>query len=343
VTLSGRHCVVVGSAPLVERVTIQATDYVVAVNGGISSCPIADAWVVNARSQHDAATAGAKAWLHRAMLEQGRGRRVGLLLLMSKGDGAELNTCRRLEQLGVQPSRQRAIDNEERRALETQAGARDSSMQRHALSLGMFAACWCFLQGAETVRLVGFSWTGGYAYLPDEPILMRGHEAGDKQALVRLSKKYGERLIHSLTKEKTMATAKTTSRPNGLRQAAASVRQKIARAAVTPAAERARKVQRQKDAKASGPKRGGARMVRATALTFYGNKRRKAGEVFALRDDSHFRESCMEDVAPGTEPTPAPLPDAAPEPGGTVNLQPNAADPIEGDPATGTDDNPLGV
>jgi hypothetical protein len=335
--LQGRHCVVVGSAPLQTRVTVNATDYVVAVNGGIASCPIVDAWVLNARSQQDAATCGSKAWLHRAMLEQGRGRRVEMLVLASKGAGAVFTAQHRLSGLRVSARRVRAIENDERREMETQAGARDGSMKEHALSLGLFAACWCFLEGAETVRLEGFSWAGGYAYLPDTPIPVRGHAAGDKQALGRLAARYPERLIHQLTKEPAMA--KPTSRP--LRDAAANVRKQVAKNATTPAAERAKKVKQDKDAKAAAaaaPRRR-ARMVRATAMTFYALKRRKPGEVFPLRDPADFRESCMEDVAPGTAPTPAApgRPSGAPPP-----LAPNGADVVDGE-QDDKGDNPLGV
>lgn len=337
-TLAGRHSVVIGSAPIAAPVTVNASDYVVAVNGGIANAPIADAWVVNARSASDPVVAGWKGQLHGLMLEQGRGRRLELLVLLEKGEGAVEHTTRRLTRLGVTWRDLLVIHNEERRRLETKAGARDGSMTAHALSAGMFGAAWCFLRGAETVRLEGFSWRGGYSYT-DASIATRGHEAGDKQALVRLEAHYGERLIHTL-KEKVMAkrhpkTAKATPTSKAAKSAA--------RAATTPAVERARKkaanvAATAERAVAKVPKR---LMVKATEMTYYGERRRRAGEVFQLRTESDFRESCME-WADGAKPSPRPTVENA-RPG---RLKPNAADLEDDDAAPAGKpgaNNPLGV
>lgn len=130
--------------------------------------------------------------------------------------------------------------------------------------------------------------------------------------------------------------AKPTSRPLP-HNAAAKTRQQAAKAATTPAAERAKKATA--PTAPAAQRRPAARMVRATELTFYALKRRKPGEVFALRDPSDFRPSCMEDVAPGTKATPAPAP-ARPV---NQRLKPNAADPDDAEGDTADDDNPLGV
>lgn len=332
--LAGRHVVVVGSAPLAAPLTVQASDYVVAVNGGISSAPLVDAWVLNARSNTDPVTVGRKAALHALMLAQGQGRRLALLLLLEKGEGAVAHTTRRLARLGVTWRDLLVLPNQARRRIEATSGARSPELFAHALSAGMFAAAWAFHNDAATVRLEGFSWRGGYAYT-DTPVPTRGHEAGDKVALARLEARYGERLIHALTKERTMA--KTFPKPAAA--AGPSAAKQAAKAATTPAAERARKVARKAE-QAAAPAKPRRLLVRATERTYYGLRRRRAGEVFQLRRETDFRPSCMAWAGPDDKPTPRPTAESARPP----QLKPNAADVADPPPAGRPGaNNPLGV
>lgn len=305
--VADRVVVVVGSAPLAAPLTIPDDAIAVAVNGGISSVPRgADlVWVLNARTATDATVAGDKRALHDLMLRQGADRAVRLVVLLSKSDGAAAHTQARLRDQHTAVVAAVEIPHAERRALETAAGARTPDLTKHALSAGLFAAAACLHAGAAVVRLEGCSWEGGYAYLPGADV-RRGHDYGDKRALRALMARYGARFIHSLPGVAPMPTPSSPSR---------------GRAASTAPRPRPRR-------------------VRATKLLQYNLRRMREGEVFELRDPSHFKASCMAPVADDAPIGPGPVSTEPPRPlpwihHGTL-LQPNAADPVE--PAGATDD-----
>lgn len=344
--LEGRRCLVLGSAPLPNGLIVDAREYVVAVNGGISSWPLVDAWVVNSRNIASSSWSPPMRAHSTLMLQQAAGRRVPLAVFLTKHDDAHEWTLKFLAKQRTEVLEAIVIHNEGRRELEARAGARTPDMTKYALSAGMFAVAWCFHRGAATVRLEGFSWEAGYNYQPGVRVNTRGHVTGDKEALRRLERMYPERLIHRLTTEESMAPKKKgppAKRPTAARAVSARADRKSARAATTPAAERAKKVAAAEVAAARPAPKARPRMVRATELTFYGNRRRRAGEVFQLRQDSDFRASCMEWANPGEKATERPtLANRATH----QRMAPNAADVLE-EPvsATGrpTDENPLGI
>jgi len=319
--VGGRRCVVLGSAPFAGDLVIEPTDVVVAVSGGISSyASRCDVWVLNARTRADATIAGAKGPLHRLMREQGRDRVVGLLVLLSKADGAAAETVAALDAMGVQWQDRLEVNQTTRHAIETAAGARTPDLAKHALSAGLFAVAACLSAGAAHVRLAGFSWQGGYQYLPGTQI-SRGHEHGDKRALASLVARDGARLTHALPLPPTrgefrMAKAAPRRRPTPK---------------ITAAAEPATAT----SASAPTARRAGPVMVRATKLLPYNLQRRRVGDVFALNHPSHFRPSCMERVESGTPAhTTSPAEasrkrQAEVAASKTPRLQPNAADPVD--------------
>jgi len=181
-------------------------------------------------------------------------------------------------------------------------------MTKHALSAGLFAAALAFDCGASTVRLEGFSWTGGYAYT-DTPI-RRGHDAGDKRALANLRRRYPHRLFSTLNQELSMPAA---PRP-------------ITTPSTAPAAAREP-----------------SRKVVATRLGYYNLARRRPGDVFVLRKASHFNAKWMADAAAG-EPVQTMSPGAARRlehasilRGKSPRLSPNGADVIDDTPAAVTE------
>lgn len=327
--LENRKVVVIGSAPLSANPAVAGDEVIIAVNGGISSYPHCDIWVVNARGTMQEWGPQMRA-LSLRMLAQGADRAIQVALLLTKGDNAlELTLARLKKQRTRCTLGYREIPNDMRRSIEAQAGGRDLTMAKHALSAGLFAVCYAFWAGAARVRMVGFSWEPGYAYAPDTQIKVRGHSAGDKQALVRLQQKYGERLVTSLLKESPMASKNARKRTSG----GAATKPRRATSQLTPAAERARKTEQRKVATAAAvPKKADPLTVRATELTYYNNKRRKPGETFQLRQATDFRESCMERVDPN-----APEPESTPTQAALPPASPTSA------ARQGREDNPLGV
>ena len=316
--VADRPVVVVGAAPieaLVRRTTVD--EAIVVVNGGIASLEPdieVDVWVLNARSARDATIAGEKKHLHRLMLEQGAGRRVRLLVLLTKDDHAAAHTRQALTQQGTTWDAVVDVNQDTRREIEAGAGARTPDLTKHALSAGMFAAAACFWAGAETVRLEGFSWRGGYAYLPGTAI-SRGHEHGDKRALALLGDRYGARLVHALhlpplTQESLAMATRPSTHP------------------AIPAPETPAQPQR-------------PRKVRALKLLQYGLRRRRPGDVFLIAP-GHFRARQMEyvsDATPERTTTPAQagrLAEAQVLATKTPQLQPNGADPVEDVPTATT-------
>ncbi len=300
--VKGRACVVVGAAPLAAPFN-QGDVVVVGVNGGISSTVRCDVWVVNARSANDATVGGRKGRLHRLMVEQAAGRDVPLAVFLTKDERAGPHLRQVLARQQTRVGTVLELAQPERVGLETAAGARDGSLEKHALSAGLSATALCLLAGAASVRLVGFSWTPGYAYAPKDPaVTARGHEHGDKVALRLLEARYGAQLVHSLS------LPNKESRPMPTPKAAAA-----------PPAPAAKPIK-----------------VRATKVTNYGNLRRRPGDVFMLRDAKHFRGSYMELVSASTpvgRPAPSKTAPVDPRPlaARPPRLQANAADPVVDD------------
>jgi hypothetical protein len=326
--MAGGQVLVVGSAPC-PLVVPKTRELVIAVNGGISNVPRADVWMLNSRGTMGEWGPELRA-LHLDMVRQGQDRTVDCLVMLTKHDDAADLTLQRLRKQVTRYRQTIEIHNHRRRELEAQAGARDSSMTREALSIGLFAVCWAFLNGAVTVRMEGFSWQPGYHYRPGEPFNVRGHKAGDKQALARLLARYPGRLFTSLAKEHQMTSKNASKRSSG----GAATKPKTAKAALTPKGERERKAANKKtadqqEAEARLARRSSLR-VRATELSFYSNKRWRPGEEFMLREASDFRPSCMEHVDP-SEP--------APEPSSATGIPPAAPTAA----ARNRSDNPLGV
>jgi hypothetical protein len=352
-TLTGRACVVVGSAPLAAPIVLSADEFVVGVNGGVSSVPRVDAWVVNSRNNDAAAWSPAQRRLSKLMLAQAAGRTIPLAVFLSKHDEGPPWTLKFLKGQKTTVGRWIALNGDERRAMETAVGARTRDLAKHALSAGLTAAAWCFSEGAETVRLEGISWTTGYQYLPGEVIPVRapaqggrGHAHGDKEAIRLLTGRYPGRLLHSLISEVSQMATKKTAPQRPPRDPEAGQRARDAKDALSPAGERERKLalkQQQKAAAAAAARPDSALMVRATELTYYHHKRRRLGDVFPLREESDFRESCMEWVDPNTPETPHIPFDANRAP---VQLEPDGVTPKPRPPAAQggpSPENPLGV
>lgn len=323
--LAGQAVTVVGSAPIVGSLELSPT--VLAVNGGISTVPEGHpvaAWVVNSRSAQFESWGPGKVALSRQMLAQARQRTVGTICFLAREDGAPAITSRLLRAQKTVWSASLALTQIERREIERLAGGRGNDMDREALSAGLSAACFAFAAGAATVRLVGFSWAPGYEYAPEVKLATRGHAWTDKKALANLEARYGDRLVHSLTlrrhdrrrAQETVMSTRSTPRPN--RPSA-------------PAPAAAGSDQPQQPQRRQAPI-----MVQATKMGFYSLARRRPGDVFQLRDPSHFSERWMVRVADDTPPQlthpRAAMHQANREAAKTTRtprLEPNAADVME--------------
>jgi hypothetical protein len=346
----GRRCVVVGSAPLSGPIALSDDEFVVGVNGGISSVPRVDAWVVNSRNNDAASWSPAQRRLSKLMLAQAAGRTIPFVVFLSKHEGGPAWTLAFLQAQRTLVVRWTEFaDANARREMELQVGARTPAMSKHALSAGMTAAAWCFAEGADTVRLEGFSWVSGYQYLPGEVIPNRaeggrGHAAGDKEAIRLLTRRYPGRLVHSLTAKDSTMAKKPTARRRPTADPEAGARAQAAKEALSPAGERERKLalKRQQKEQADAAARPDTRlMVRATEMTYYNHARRRVGQIFQLREASDFRESCMEWADPNAQETPH-VPFDANRP---IQLEPDAVTPKTqpaGQPA-GDPNDPLGV
>lgn len=194
--IEGRACVVVGSAPLPSRVAdVAETDIAIAVNGGISSVPRAvDLWVVASRPQDRPGNGQIKP-LHKTMLHQAKGRTAGhVLFLRGPKHASEGDTLKALAQLGCHVGSWSTCDKPTKQWLENELCARPKD--KEPCSSGILAtaiALWC---GAASVRMVGFSFTPGYHYLPKErgASWWRNHVKADQRALRALQARYGSTL-----------------------------------------------------------------------------------------------------------------------------------------------------
>jgi hypothetical protein len=199
--LAGKSVSVLGSARLgADAELLGDDDYVVAVNGGISSVVgNPDVWVVNSRSAQFQQWGPTRVRLATLMLRQGAQKAVPEVVFLAREQEAPPVTLQILRQQGTTVGHWTSISQTDRRYLEYDAGARLDPQAKDALSAGTTAAALCLLAGAAEVRLLGFSWSPGYAYLPGERIDARGHVRADQTALALLRRRYGTRLQHLLT------------------------------------------------------------------------------------------------------------------------------------------------
>jgi len=192
--MEGRACVVVGSAPLkTPTAEITQGEFVIAVNGGISSLPgAADLWVLNSKLQ-DKRGENVKP-LHKSMISQGKGRTAGhLLLLRGPKIASEQYTLETLDKLGTRYLTWSVLDKPTKLEFEKSICERT---ERRPCSAGIFSTALALHCGASSVRLVGVSFTPGYHYLPKaEPqSWWRDHVEADQRALRALSARFGGRL-----------------------------------------------------------------------------------------------------------------------------------------------------
>jgi len=193
--VEGRFCVVVGSAPLpTQTAEIVSGEFVIAVNGGISSLPgAADLWVLNSKLQ-DKRGENVKP-LHKSMIQQGKGRTAGhLLFLRGPKVESEQYTIETLQAIGTQFLTWSVLDKVTKRDFEGKVCARVSDTR--PCSAGVLSTAIALYCGASSVRMVGFSFRPGYHYLPGaEPqYWWRDHIEADKRALKALSTRFGSRL-----------------------------------------------------------------------------------------------------------------------------------------------------
>lgn len=185
-----RRCVVVGAAPLkTRRAVIQPGEYVIAINGSISSLDrCADLWLLNSKPNRTA--------LHATMLRQGLGRACRhVALLRGPLEATEQETLRRLRKMGCQYETWSVIDKPIKRWLEERLCDRcEDGIAQPACSAGLFAVALALWSGAEHVRLTGFSWKAGYHYLRYVPTTIRGHVQSDGRGLRALLQRYPGRL-----------------------------------------------------------------------------------------------------------------------------------------------------
>ena len=195
--IAGRACVVIGAAPLpTPTAPVDDAEYLIAVNGGISSAPRAvDLWVVGSKVWDKPGQMDARP-MHQQMLAQATGRSVRYaLLLRGPKEATEGHTLARLHQLRCTIEAWSVLDKPTKRWLEGELCARVDDKQ--PCSSGMLAAAMALWCGAATVRLVGFSFTHpGYHYLPRTPgqRWWRGHVPADRRALVALRRRFGLRV-----------------------------------------------------------------------------------------------------------------------------------------------------
>lgn len=297
--LAGRRCLVVGSAPLDGPIVPGDDECIVAVNGGMSSVPgVIDLWLLNSRRKPYESWGPERVALNEHMVCQGAGRTVRTVAWVTVDDEPEDAMVARLRAQRTEYAQGCVIARTTRERIETVSGARTPAMRKHALSAGMFAVALCFWSGAAAVRMVGFSWRAGYAYLPGVELaaVTRGHIEGDRLALEQLLARYGDRLEQTLTpgvvgtpagEEAGMATNQPTS---GAGQASQVREPREPRAAYRPAAP----------APAPAAPRPTRIKVRATKLGYYGERRRRPGDVFVIDTEQHFSKRWMETVDPST-------------------------------------------
>lgn len=197
--LAGEPVTVLGAAPLGKDDPATVEGRLVAVNGGISSVRgNPDVWVVNSRSSQFEQWGPSRRRLAHLMLKQGAGKAIPLAVFLAREPEAPKTTLALLSGYGTHVMAWHMLTQIDRRLLEAQSGVRTDKHAKDALSAGVTAAAFALLAGAAEVRLLGFSWNPGYAYLPGERIDARGHVPADMRGLTLLQARYGTRLRHSL-------------------------------------------------------------------------------------------------------------------------------------------------
>ena len=190
---------VLGAAPLAKGAPLFVDGRVVAVNGGISSVKgNPDVWVVNSRSSQFEQWGPSRRRLAHLMLKQGAGKTIPLAIFLAREPEAPRTTLGILSTYGTRIEQWHMLTQLDRRLLELESGARGDKNAKDAMSAGVTATAFALLAEAAAVRLLGFSWNPGYAYLPGERIDARGHVPADQAALRRLEARYGTRLQHDL-------------------------------------------------------------------------------------------------------------------------------------------------
>jgi len=197
--VANRRCVVVGSAPLpTKHARTDPSEVVICVNGAISSVSgVPDVWVLNSKPS--------AASLHLTMCRQGANRAVKhVAFLRSPIRPTEDESLARLRKSGASLESWSVIDKPVKRWLEYEICDRQdhSPGVNTACSAGIFTAALALWSGASRVRLVGFSWSAGYHYLPKLQTI-RGHVDADQRALRVLADRYPGLLIGAIVKTET--------------------------------------------------------------------------------------------------------------------------------------------
>lgn len=336
-----RPCVVVGSAPLrTLPVVVDPGEAVIVVNGAISSVAgEPDLWVVNGRRSAGPNWGSDRVQLNQLMVQQAMNRHVRCVIYLEKTDGADAAMRRRLAEQGTTFQHEFCMSRAWRQQLEERLFperqrylaplSRNKHVQPIGMSAGLFAVGLALWGGAPRVRMVGFSWAAGYAYVKDGGPTVRGHQRADEEALARLQARFSGVVDHQLRLPADLV-ARVAEEVKGDER---HMKKKLAAAEVKAAEEATLK-------------------VRALKLGFYGNRMQQTGDVFRLRRAQDFSPSWMERVSEDT-------PERQPSNGDRMRtesermnatgptarhgrrLKPNAADPIddEGDdaPATGAE------
>lgn len=196
----GQRCVVVGSAPLpTPRAEVLAGEITIAVNGGISSLPgLANIWVLNSKQQ-DRPNDPLLKPLHKTMLHQGKGRYADhLLFLRGPKVESEIYTLMHLERLEARWCTWSVLDKTTKRWVEEQECGR--VRENAPCSAGLLTTAVALANGAQHVRLVGFSYTPGYHYLPKARpgSWWRDHVEADRRAIKHLEARYPGKLSGAL-------------------------------------------------------------------------------------------------------------------------------------------------
>jgi hypothetical protein len=111
---------------------------------------------------------------------------------------SEAWTLARLDKLGCRYGSWSVLDKLTKRWMEGEiCGRTDDKAPCSSGILTAAIALWC---GAASVRLVGFSFTAGYHYLPGQsaPPWWRNHVDADRRAIQALRQRYGVRLTGDL-------------------------------------------------------------------------------------------------------------------------------------------------
>lgn len=218
-TLEGAAVTVLGSAPLAAPLVLEGRK-LVAVNGGISSsAQNPEVWVCNSRLP-PTRWGRERQRLAGLMLAQAAGRAVPLVIFLAKQAKGPDTTLAVLAAQGTHVAAWHALGATDRRHLESEAGARVGEVGGASLSAGLTATALALLAGAAEVRLEGFSWVAGYAYMPGKRLVnTRGHVHSDIDGLAMLEARYGAVLSHALEinptirgRARTALTGRNTAR-----------------------------------------------------------------------------------------------------------------------------------